>query len=147
MKLIDILLEMSDPKTGTGKKPKGSDRRLYTDENPKDTVSVKFRTKADIIATLSKASFKSKPHARQSQIINLIHQRVRAAYANAKDPDVKERLKSALEYITMRKEASKEKTKLLKSKNEGWSKKYKNSINCNNPKGFSQRAHCAGKKK
>jgi hypothetical protein len=77
----------------------------------------------------------------------LIHQRVRAAYANAKDPDVKERLKSALEYITMRKEASKEKTKLLKSKNEEWSQKYKNSINCNNPKGFSQRAHCAGKKK
>lgn len=147
MKLIDILLEKSDPKTGTGKKPKGSDRRLYTDENPKDTVSVKFRTKADIIDTLSKSSFKSKPHARQSQIINLIHQRVRAAYANAKDPDVKERLKSALEYITMRKEASKEKTKLLKSKNEEWSQKYKNSIDCNNPKGFSQRAHCAGKKK
>jgi len=31
--------------------------------------------------------------------------------------------------------------------NEGWSKKYKSSINCSNPKGFSQRAHCQGKKK
>lgn len=31
--------------------------------------------------------------------------------------------------------------------NEKWSQKYKNSINCSNPKGFSQRAHCAGKKK
>jgi hypothetical protein len=30
---------------------------------------------------------------------------------------------------------------------EKWSKKYKKSINCNNPKGFSQRAHCAGRKK
>lgn len=30
---------------------------------------------------------------------------------------------------------------------EKWSKKYKSSINCANPKGFSQRAHCAGKKK
>ena len=30
---------------------------------------------------------------------------------------------------------------------EGWSKKYKKSINCSNPKGFSQKAHCAGKKK
>ena len=30
---------------------------------------------------------------------------------------------------------------------EGWSKKYKDSINCSNPKGFSQKAHCAGKKK
>ena len=31
--------------------------------------------------------------------------------------------------------------------NEEWSKKYKNSINCSHPKGFSQKAHCAGKKK
>jgi len=30
---------------------------------------------------------------------------------------------------------------------EGWSQKYKSSINCSNPKGFSQKAHCAGKKK
>jgi len=30
---------------------------------------------------------------------------------------------------------------------EKWSKKYKDSINCSNPKGFSQRAHCAGRKK
>ena len=30
---------------------------------------------------------------------------------------------------------------------EKWSQKYKNSINCSNPKGFSQRAHCAGRKK
>ena len=31
--------------------------------------------------------------------------------------------------------------------NEKWSQKYKDSINCSNPKGFSQKAHCAGKKK
>ena len=30
---------------------------------------------------------------------------------------------------------------------EKWSDKYKRSINCNNPKGFSQRAHCQGRKK
>ena len=30
---------------------------------------------------------------------------------------------------------------------EGCSDKYKKSINCNNPKGFSQKAHCAGRKK
>jgi hypothetical protein len=30
---------------------------------------------------------------------------------------------------------------------EKWSAKYKKSINCNNPKGFSQRAHCQGRKK
>ena len=30
---------------------------------------------------------------------------------------------------------------------EAWSSKYKKSIDCDNPKGFSQRAHCQGKKK
>lgn len=30
---------------------------------------------------------------------------------------------------------------------EAWSEKYKRSINCNNPKGFSQKAHCAGRNK
>ena len=30
---------------------------------------------------------------------------------------------------------------------EKWSNKYKRSINCANPRGFSQRAHCAGRKK
>lgn len=110
---------MSDPKKGTGKKPKGSGRRLYTDENPKDTVSVKFSTVQDIKDTLSKSSFKSKSHKRQSQIINLIHQRSRAAYQNAKDPKVKARLKKAFDYATERKEASKRKTKRMqKSKNE-----------------------------
>jgi hypothetical protein len=110
-------LEEGDPKTGTGKKPKGSSRRLYTDEDPSDTVKVKFSTKQDIIDTLSKASFKSKSHARQSQIINLIHQRVRAAYERAKDPEVKRRLKTALDYAEQRKEASKEKTQRLKKEN------------------------------
>jgi hypothetical protein len=30
---------------------------------------------------------------------------------------------------------------------EKWSEKYKKSINCSNPKGFSQKAHCAGRRK
>ena len=110
-------LQEADPKKGTGKKPKGSGRRLYTDENPKDTVSVKFSTVQDIKDTLSKASFKSKSHKRQSQIINLIHQRVRAAYRNAKDPKVKKRLKKAYDYAKKRKEASKRKTKRMQKEN------------------------------
>ena len=40
-----------DPKVGTGKKPKGSGRRLYTDENPKDTVSIKFANRASVSST------------------------------------------------------------------------------------------------
>ncbi len=34
-----------------------------------------------------------------------------------------------------------------KELDEKWSEKYKKSINCNNPKGFSQKAHCQGRKK
>ena len=107
-------LNEADPKTGTGKKPKGSGRRLYTDEDPSDTVKVKFSSRQDIVDTLNKKSFKAKSHARQSQIINLIHQRVRAAYNRAKDPDVKRRLKTALDYAEKRKEASKKKTERMK---------------------------------
>lgn len=106
----------SDPKVGTGKKPKGSSRRLYTDENPKDTVPIKFKTISDIRETLSRADFRSKSHKRQSQIINLIHQRVRAAYQNAKNPEVKSRLKKALQYAKDRRRKSKEKTKRMQKK-------------------------------
>ena len=105
-----------DPKKGTGKKPKGSGRRLYTDEDPSDTVSVSFKSVSAIQKTLSKKSFKSKSHKRQSQIINLIHQRARAAYRNAKDPKTKARLKRAFEYAKKRKEASKRKTVRLRKK-------------------------------
>ena len=110
-------LNEADPKKGTGKKPKGSGRRLYTDENPKDTVKVKFSTRQDIVDTLNKASFKSKSHKRQSQVINLIHQRVRAALNRAKDSDVKKRLRTSFNYIKKRKEASKKKTQRMKNEN------------------------------
>ena len=36
--------------------------------------------------------------------------------------------------------------RLIKKVDEKWSEKYKKSIDCNNPKGFSQKAHCAGRK-
>ena len=125
-KLAEGRKKKKDPKKGTGKKPKKSGRRLYTDEDPKDTIGIKFSTRQDIVDTLNKASFKAKSHARQSQIINLIHQRVRAAYGRAKDPKVKKRLKTGLDYITKKKEASKKKTQRLKKLNENAS--YTNNI-------------------
>jgi len=68
---FEQFFESKDPKYGTGKKPKGSGRRLYTDENPKDTVHIKFRTISDVRSTINSSVFKSKTHARQSQILNL----------------------------------------------------------------------------
>ena len=64
-----------DPKVGTGKKPKGSDRRLYTDENPKDTVSIKYATIQDAKDTISKVKRISKPYARKIQILTVLEQR------------------------------------------------------------------------
>jgi hypothetical protein len=116
--IVSPVIKEDDPKKGTGKKPEGSGRRLYTDEDPKDTVRIKFKTKEDIVDTLNKISFKAKSHARQSQVINLIHQRVRAAYGKAKDPEVKARLKRALDYIESRKESSKAKTQRLNKMKE-----------------------------
>ena len=64
-----------DPKVGTGKKPKGSDRRLYTDENPKDTVSIKFATPTDARKTVAKVKKITKPYARKIQILTVMGQR------------------------------------------------------------------------
>jgi hypothetical protein len=66
-----------DPKVGTGKKPKGSGRRLYTDENPKDTVSIKFATPSDARATVAKVKRVNKPFARKIQILTVGEQRAK----------------------------------------------------------------------
>lgn len=68
-----------DPKVGTGKKPKGSGRRLYTDENPKDTVSIKFATPEDARKTVSKVKRIRKPFARKIQILTVLEQRAKVA--------------------------------------------------------------------
>ena len=70
---------MADPKKGTGKKPKGSGRRLYTDENPKDTVSIKFATEKDARDTVKKVKNIKKPFARKIQILTVLEQRAKVA--------------------------------------------------------------------
>ncbi len=66
-----------DPKEGTGKKPKGSGRRLYTDENPRDTVRIKFATPADARKTVAKVKQINKPFARKIQILTVGEQRAK----------------------------------------------------------------------
>ena len=70
-------IKRKDPKVGTGKKPKGSGRRLYTDENPKDTVSIKFATVADARKTIAKVMRINKPYARKVQILTVLEQRAK----------------------------------------------------------------------
>ena len=71
-----------DPKVGTGKKPKGSGRRLYTDENPKDTVSIKYATVADAKKTIAKVKKIKKPYARKIQILTVLEQRAKVQGKN-----------------------------------------------------------------
>jgi|TARA_R100001509_G_scaffold147362_1_gene104683 hypothetical protein len=66
-----------DPVKGTGKKPKNTGRRLYTDENPKDTVSIKFATPKDARETVAKVKKLSKPFARKIQILTVMEQRAK----------------------------------------------------------------------
>ncbi len=55
-----------DPKVGTGKKPKGSGRRLYTDENPKDTVRIRFATPKDARATVARVKKNKKTFCKKN---------------------------------------------------------------------------------
>ena len=59
-----VMVKRKDPKVGTGKKPKGSGRRLYTDENPKDTIRIKFATVKDAKATVAKVKRVRRSYAR-----------------------------------------------------------------------------------
>ena len=85
-----------DPVVGTGKKPKGRGRRMYTDENPKDTVSIKYATVEDARKTIAKVKRISKPYARKIQILTVLEQRAKfggkpqqAALAKAAKKDLK----------------------------------------------------------
>tara|TARA_R100000152_G_C6587181_1_gene48946 strand:- start:109 stop:510 length:402 start_codon:yes stop_codon:yes gene_type:complete len=85
-----------EPLKGTGKKPKGSSRRLYTDENPKDTVSIKYATVEDARKTIKKVKNINKPYARKIQILTVLEQRAKfggkpkqAAMAKAAKKDLK----------------------------------------------------------
>ena len=71
-----------DPRKGTGKKPKGSGRRLYTDENPKDTVRIKFATAKDARATVRKVKRVRKSYARKIQILTVAEQRAKVIKKN-----------------------------------------------------------------
>ena len=141
---------------------------LYTDENPKGTIhGLKFATVKDARASVSKIRSSGRSHAHKIQAAVAMEQRAREMGKTAQAAVYRS-------YINSMKKKTKKKNEMLNYPNyirnvapvpanqkdgehryynpdvkEGkkWSKKYKKSIDCNNPKGFSQKAHCAGKKK
>ena len=107
---------------------------LYTDENPKGTIKgLKFATVKDAKASVNKIKSSGRSHAHKIQAAVAMEQRAREMGKTSQAAVYRA-------YINKMK-------KKTKKKNEGWSEKYKKSIDCNNPKGFSQKAHCAGRRK
>ena len=74
-----MLVVKKEPAKGTGKKPKGSSRRLYTDENPKDTVPIKYATVQDARDTVKRVKNSGKSFARKIQILTVVEQRAKVA--------------------------------------------------------------------
>ena len=139
--------------------PAGSKKHsdLYTDENPKGTIKgLKFATVKDAKASVSKINGSGKSHAHKIQAAVAMEQR-------AKEMGKTSQAGVYRAYINKMKKITKKKNENVKVNHDGkaapygsgyekveekkWSKKYKKSIDCSNPKGFSQKAHCAGKKK
>ena len=107
---------------------------LYTDENPKGTIhGLGFKDVATAKASVTKIKKSSRSHAHKIQAAVAMEQRARE-------------MGKTSEAAVYRKFINSMKKKTEKM-NEGWSDKYKKSIDCDNPKGFSQKAHCQGKKK
>jgi len=107
---------------------------LYTDEDPKGTIhGLKFASEKDAEESVSKIKNSGRTHAHKIQAAIAMEQRAK----------VMKKTGAAAVYRSFI-NSMKEKTKEMR---EDWSSKYKKSIDCNNPKGFSQRAHCQGKKK
>ena len=106
---------------------------LYTDEDPKGTIhGLKFATTEDAKASVSKIKSSSRSHAHKIQAAIAMEQRAK----------VMGKAGAAAVYRSFI-NSMKEKTKEMR---EDWSNKYKKSIDCNNPKGFSQKAHCQARK-
>ena len=116
--------------------PAKSDKHsdLYTDENPRGTIhGLGFKDVETARASVKKIENSGKKHAHKIQAAIAMEQR-------AKEMGKKAEAAIYRTYIEKMK-------KITKQKNEKWSDKYKKSIDCNNPKGFSQRAHCQGRDK
>jgi len=136
---------------------------LYTDENPKGTIhGLGFKNVAKAKASVSKIRNSSRSHAHKIQAAVAMEQRAREMgktseaavyrkFINSMKKKTK-RMNEKVEYTAndfekLKKKIGSKKKHDIPSIDEGWSDKYKKSIDCNNPKGFSQKAHCQGKEK
>ena len=161
-----ITTEESNPRIPRKKgQPANSKKHsdLYTDENPKGTIhGLGFKNVDTAKASVSKIRNSSRSHAHKIQAAVAMEQRAREMgktseaavyrkYINSMKKKTK-KMNEKVEYTAndfekLKKKIGSKKKHDIPSIDEGWSDKYKKSIDCNNPKGFSQKAHCQGKEK
>ena len=156
--------EESNPRIPSKKGQPANSRKhsdLYTDENPKGTIhGLGFKDVATAKASVSKIRNSSRSHAHKIQAAVAMEQRARemgktseAAVYRKYINSMKKKTKKMNEGYTadnfnkLKEKIGSAKKHRKPAVDEGWSDKYKKSIDCSNPKGFSQRAHCQGKKK
>ena len=138
---------------------------LYTDENPKGTIhGLGFKDVKTAKASVTKINKSSRSHAHKIQAAVAMEQRAREMgktseaavyrkYINTMKKKTKEKNESVVAECWSTHVQKGYKMKGGKRvpncvpRNEDWSDKYKRSIDCDNPKGFSQKAHCAGRNK
>ena len=109
---------MTDPAVGTGKKPKNSGRRLYTDENSRDTISIKFFYIEDVKKTIRKLErlYKKgeREHVRISQVAQVLEQRLRFMKDKKKEHTLAKKYTEFLKTRTKEKTLSKRRSKNFK---------------------------------
>jgi hypothetical protein len=124
--------------------------KAYRRENPGSKLKTAVTTKPSKLKKGSKSAKRRKSFCARMSGMKKAH----ASAKTKRNPDSPinkalrrwncesiEEMRQLIEYAEI--ELRKERAQL----DEKWSQKYKSSINCASPKGFSQKAHCAGKKK
>jgi hypothetical protein len=105
---------MSNNKTKKKEETYFKDYDLYSDQNPKDTIRIKYTSLKDVQDTINKLEkiYKNneKPHSRISQITNVLVQRLRVINPNDK------RTILAKKYFEFLKDRTKEKDNNLRKK-------------------------------
>ena len=113
----------------------GDDKKLF--RGPEDLLSQDFQTPAE--------SGEDR-YARFSNIYPVM--RVSLSNNDGDGPSIDAMVAASKEFVTKMDDASYARVrKNFRQFRESWTNKYKKSIDCSNPKGFSQKAHCAGRKK
>jgi len=126
---------------------------VYIDKNPNDTIKIKYTTLDDVKNTIGKLEklYKSKAytHKRIWQVGMIMY--VRLKVLRHKKPEEFKLAKKYFYFLGERtKLGDKERygrsfhimSRTRKKMGGKWSIKYKKSIDCNHPKGFSQKQHC-----